>query len=88
VVLHRRSAAGLQLSLSFSNPDLNLKNADFVDSIMWKVFNWFAPQSKTATEVGWWLVYWNFEKLDKIKKSHINAAAEIVMLQLYFWHYL
>jgi hypothetical protein len=32
-----------------------------------KSFTWFPLQPKLATEIGWWLLHWNFEK--KIKKK-------------------
>jgi hypothetical protein len=55
-------AAGLHLP-----PKQNLKDTDFVDTMISKVLSNFSLQPTSATEIGWWLVHSTAEKYNKRK---------------------
>jgi hypothetical protein len=51
-------------------PELKFKKHRFCRYYGIKGFTWFPLQPKSATEISWWLVHYNFEKyINKIKKQ-------------------
>jgi hypothetical protein len=41
---------------------------------------WFTIQPKSDTEIGWWIVHWNFEKeINEIKKNKKIGRCDRVM---------